>query len=154
MWAGGSSHLRSTPVRTGGARLAPCLHFKPKAETSSSKFTLSITHFPQVKAAASSKPPWRKGINKTTLKPKQLTRVLGWNNPLDVKLPQLSPGLEFLLPKHMRGLPGETAVRLQLSGDTANRAQTLTGLCRELGRRHHSHPWDSWDCSGESSRQV
>lgn len=117
------SQCEQDTVPMAGACLAPCLHFKP-TQTSFSKSTSNTFHFPEVKAAASSKPPWNKEINETTLKTKQLTRDPGWHNPLDL-FPQLSPGLEFLLPKHTPGLPGGAAVGLQLSGDTANRAQTL-----------------------------
>lgn len=155
MWAGDSSHLRNTPVRRGEACLAPCLHFKPKAQTSFSKFTLNIIHFPQVKTAASSKPSWRKGINKTTLKTKQLTRDLGWKNPLDVKLSQLSPVVRTgasLVKAYAR------ATRRSCSGPAVVRRRCKqsinTGLCWGLGRHHPSSPWHSWDCCGENSRQV
>lgn len=89
-----SSHCKDTPDGAGEVHSTLHSSFEPQAPISFSKFTFSITHLPQVKSVVFSKPPRRKGINKTPLKPKQFTRVLGWNNPLSTQFPQFSLGLE------------------------------------------------------------
>lgn len=107
-----------------GTCSAPCLHFKSKTLTSFSKFTISIFTSQKWRLLHLPNHPEGKGLTKPHSNQSSSQETLADTSPL-MLLPQISPGLEFLLPKHTPGLPGGAAVGLQLSGDTANRAQTL-----------------------------
>lgn len=135
--AGHSSNARNM--------LSTLLAFQVKDTDKLLKIHHQYFHFPEVKVVASSKPPWRKGINKTTLKPKQLTRDLGWHKPLDAAATNFSWVGVSPAKAHTR------ATRRSCSGLAVVRRHckqsTNTGLCWGLGRRRSSPPSDSWNCS-------
>lgn len=142
--------LQMKPVLAGhssNARnmLSTLLAFQVKDPDKLLKIHHQYFPFPEVKVVASSKPPWRKGINKTTLKPKQLTRDLGWHKPLDAVAINFSWVGVSPAKAHAR------ATRRSCSGLAVVRRHckqsTNTGLCWGLGRRRSSPPSDSWNCS-------
>lgn len=137
VWAGHSSHVQSI--------LSTLPAFQTKDTDQLLKIHHQYFHFPEEKAAASSKPPRRKGINKTTLKPKQLTKGLGWHNPLDAVATTFSWVGVSPAKAHAR------ATRRSCGGLAVVRRHckqsTNTGLCWGLGRHRPSPPRDSWDCS-------
>lgn len=124
-------HCEKDTVPMPGACSASCLYFKSNAQTSFSKFTINI--FPSS--------TWRlphlpnlleeKGLTKPHSNQSSSQETLA-DTTLLMLLPQLSPGLEFLLAKHTPGLPGGAAVGSQLSGDTKKQS-TNTGLGWDWG---------------------
>lgn len=147
MCVGDGSDLRSTWLTS-----APEQHTQHLAAVSSQRHrssphnspSINSIHFSQVEAVASSKPPWRKGIKETTFKPKRL-RDPGWNKLLCAEFPQLSLGLEHF--------------SCQSTHEGYQENLKWARGCQETLQTQHKHrasplPQDSWDCSGESIRQV